>query len=83
MSESLESRCRYGASAWLWYVLDPVFESAAKVTLESHAGSCKECADRLNFYRELATIMDLNGAAPPESWVEEAVAQFRIIGRWI
>jgi hypothetical protein len=77
MTESIESCCWHDQSAWLWYVLDPLFESAATARLELHARSCAECAHRLDFYQKLAAIMDLNAASPPESWIEEAVATFR------
>jgi hypothetical protein len=77
MTESIESCCWHDQSAWLWFVLDPLFESAATASLELHTRSCTECARRLNFYRKLVAMMDLNTAGPPESWIEEAVARFK------
>ena len=49
--------------------------------MELHCRSCKECGDRLYFCRNIAAIMDLEAAAPPESWIEEAAAQFEMIRR--
>ena len=37
--------------------------------------------DWLKFCRKIAAIMDLETAAPPESWIEEAVSQFEIMSR--
>jgi hypothetical protein len=53
-------------------------ESAAAAEMKLHAESCKECARRLDFSRKVAAIIELNAVEPPESWTDEAVAEFDV-----
>ena len=65
---------------WLSFTLGPL-NATVSAKMELHSRSCKECGDWLKFCRKIAAIMDLETAAPPESWIEEAVSQFEIMSR--
>ncbi len=66
---------RYDNLMWLSYARGRL-DSSVTAEMESHAESCNDCRRWLDFFRKIAAIIDLNSAAPPESWIEEAAAKF-------
>ena len=77
----METCNKYDEWIWLSYALGRTLGHTVNAKMELHCRSCKECGDRLYFCRNIAAIMDLEAAAPPESWIEEAAAQFEMIRR--
>ena len=70
---------RFDSLTWLSY-LKGRLSAAVTAEMESHAASCHDCEDQLDFYRKIIGIIELQSAAPPESWTKEAGAKFRLAG---
>lgn len=66
---------RYDDLRWLSYARGRL-EPGVAAEMELHEESCKECASRLDFSRKVAAILDLTAAEPPDSWLDEAAAEF-------
>jgi hypothetical protein len=66
---------RYDDLRWLSYARGRL-DSDVAADMKLHQESCKECARRLEFSRKIAAIIELNASEPPESWTDEAVAEF-------
>jgi len=70
---------RFDSLTWLSYAKGRL-TAALTAEVESHAASCHECQDQLGFFRKIMGIIELQSAAPPESWIKEAGAKFRLAG---
>ncbi len=70
---------RFDSLTWLSY-LKGRLSAAETLEIESHAASCHECQDQLDFFRKIIGIIELHSTAPPESWTKEAGAKFRLAG---
>src|SRR5437867_1246052 len=70
---------RFDSLTWLSYAKGRL-TAASTAEVESHAASCHECQDQLDFFRKIIGIIELQSAAPPESWTKEAGAKFRLAG---
>src|ERR1051326_1172160 len=66
---------RYDDLRWLSYARRELHSSLA-AEMESHSESCDQCRKQLEFSRKIASVVELNALAPPESWTTEAAAQF-------
>ena len=74
----METCNKYDDLMWLSFVRGRL-ESSVAAKMEVHHESCAECASRLEFFRKIAPIIELNAAEPPDSWTDEAVAQFKLL----
>ncbi len=76
----MSSCTRYDNLMWLSYAKGQLDQSLVS-EMQSHSQICDDCRKQLDFSQKIAGIIDMTSAAPPESWTEEAAAQFGIAGQ--
>ena len=69
---------KYDDLMWLSFARGRL-EAGVATEMELHCASCTECANRLDFSRKIAPIIELNAAEPPAEWTEQAVAEFKLM----
>ena len=69
---------KYDDLMWLSFARGRL-EAGVATEMELHCASCTECANRLDFSRKIAPIIELNAAEPPADWTDQAVAEFRFM----